>query len=191
MWRYAIKPTIADVKEMQAYFKSQLRSAATSMRSGQYILRGSSRSTSLGFTVEQHVKLKLDSPIQDKVNEIIKVIDDLGLLPTLQRGWDLVPYSFVADWVTNVGDLLGAIDYNSSAYSFPVQYCTSSTLVKAPSSLSEKIVNTDRWHVTDFNMSVYDRRVSAGIPVDIGINLKGVGQGGHAAAASALLITRL
>lgn len=40
----------------------------------------------------------------------VLTLNDVGLLPTLARIWDLVPFSFVLDWFTNLGDRFEAID---------------------------------------------------------------------------------
>jgi len=37
-------------------------------------------------------------------------LNGMGLLPTLERSWAVVPYSFVVDWFTNMSERLGAID---------------------------------------------------------------------------------
>lgn len=37
-------------------------------------------------------------------------LESLGVTPNMQNIWDLVPYSFVVDWFTNLGDFFKAVD---------------------------------------------------------------------------------
>jgi len=47
-----------------------------------------------------------------------------GIYPEMVNLWDVLPYSFVADWFVQVGDFLeGVDDYMNQKWYFPIQYC--------------------------------------------------------------------
>jgi len=52
-----------------------------------------------------------------------------GLLPTLSNMWDLIPFSFVADWFTNIGGKLEAVDANMTMLAFDIHFVTSSMML--------------------------------------------------------------
>lgn len=104
---------------------------------------------------------------------------------------DLVPYSFVVDWLTNVGDMLTAIDVNSASHRFPIRCVTSSIKVTAPSEEVKAKLSSDLIRIRDVRIETYERTVSSTIPPLPDIDLRGIGRGGHAIAGSALVITRL
>lgn len=43
-------------------------------------------------------------------SELEKFAQMFDLLPDLSNVWDMVPYSFVVDWISNIGDILTSID---------------------------------------------------------------------------------
>lgn len=53
-------------------------------------------------------------------------VKSMGLLPSLQYVWDLLPLSFVADWFLHVSDKLGALDTQAQMFVMRVSHCTHS-----------------------------------------------------------------
>jgi len=49
-------------------------------------------------------------------------LDEVGLLPNLTRGYDLIRFSFVLDWFTSLGDRLSDIDKMSLRFAVDVSY---------------------------------------------------------------------
>lgn len=49
--------------------------------------------------------------------------NSMGLMPTLSRLWDLVPFSFVVDWFANIGGRLGLIDDQLLWMSMGIDWC--------------------------------------------------------------------
>lgn len=49
-------------------------------------------------------------------------LDNVGLLPTLARIWDLVPFSFVIDWFTSLSDRFSDIDHATIRAALDVDY---------------------------------------------------------------------
>jgi len=64
-------------------------------------------------------------------------LNAIGLLPTLSNLWDLVPFSFVADWFTNVGDRLKNVDTSVMLFALDVPISVHSILIVAPLTSTE------------------------------------------------------
>ncbi|DAD51156.1 TPA_asm: maturation protein [ssRNA phage SRR7976323_5] len=49
--------------------------------------------------------------IDSRLNDLLNAGEDLGLLPTADRFWQLIPYSWLVDWFLNFGDVLTNISF--------------------------------------------------------------------------------
>lgn len=191
--RYEVKTTLQDIEEMKAILRQQLSAARTWMSNGQTTYRGSKKYKLLGLDIETHAKVVLGSPLDTALEPFergLSYLDNLGVLPTTQRLWDLVPYSFVVDWVFGVSNSLQAIDLNNLSHQYPLQSVTSSKLAAIPLSEVKNDLEDEYLTITDAKIDLYIREVGDTFPVTPGLDLKGVGRGGHAFAGSALIITR-
>lgn len=50
----------------------------------------------------------MDKTVVEASDALVRRVLDLDILPTASNIWDLIPYSFVADWFTTIGDQLEA-----------------------------------------------------------------------------------
>lgn len=67
-------------------------------------------SATIDWRVDHTVKVRLDySPEGDLAHSNFKSADEWGITNPLLIAWELVPFSFVADWFYPVGDYLSAI----------------------------------------------------------------------------------
>jgi hypothetical protein len=92
-------------------------------------------------------------------------LNSLGILPTPQRLWDLVPLSFVVNWLTNLGPLMSALQNVVIGQVMTIEYGVHSYTVSSPvpDSLiaamglksTELVVPTYKW---------YQREVSPILP---------------------------
>jgi len=89
------------------------------------------------------------------------VSNGLGLLPTLSRIWQLLPFTFVIDWFTNMSKRLHLVDnqvaylamrFSWALYSYKIVYYPSDELL---SSYGLRTLEGDR-----FGISVYTRELS-------------------------------
>jgi hypothetical protein len=190
-YKYVAKPTCSDVK-------SHIDAArTTSLRALQQLKGGSYRSSKTErfgeWDTRVSAKVTLHPYAADAVQKAINVLDNVGLLPTLARGWDLVPYSFVADWVTNVGSCLGAIDTTL----FQSQYQIDSVTTGRKATRKGYLQGTHhlganlKIDCSGIDFSLYRRHVGSTIPVDPRINLRGLTTTGHTLAGAALLVGNL
>jgi hypothetical protein len=77
------------------------------------------------------VKLIARSKVRGKMNEnsilaSLLPIKAFGLLPTLSHMWDLIQFSFVADWFTNIGARLDDVDNSILVLALDIEYSTHS-----------------------------------------------------------------
>lgn len=134
--------------------------------------------------------IKLEPQASKGLPALIRQLDSLGALPTLARAWDLVPYSFMIDWIINVGDILSSIDISLNPSKYNVLSCTTGFKAVAPSDWASHLSN-DIVTVTSATMSLYERQVGTEIPLDVNVNLSGVGSGGHAIVGASIICTKL
>lgn len=124
--KYGILPTISDLEKIKQAFS----------RMGPYIDKNGFSTYSAGsirdfedecfhFQLVQHIKLAIgdeDSLFED----LISRLDKIGLWPTLNNVWDLIPYTFIVDWFVDVGNLLQRMDASSRIGRYNIQYATMS-----------------------------------------------------------------
>lgn len=117
VYKYVIKPSIEDFKNVKNDGK-RVYSLATKFRYSGERRRGKvviddlpvcdTKATCSYFT-EYLLRLK-----DNYFSQIWNALEKLGIDPSAGQLWDLVPFSFVADWFLPIGDSLRNIDaYNS------------------------------------------------------------------------------
>lgn len=121
---YGILPTISDIEEI---VKAMRRMRPFLDRNGFSIYTAkhddSMEIPNERYILEQHMKLAIANEDQ-ALDKFINRLDSMGTLPTLKNVWDLIPYSFVVDWLVDVGDWLEAIDSRLRLSRLDVKYAT-------------------------------------------------------------------
>lgn len=122
--KYGILPTVDDIKSIisavkgaKPYFdRNGFRTYSAGYAADQDVV-------DIHYRLEQHVKLAIsdnESTLEDLVNRI----ESFGFLPTFENIWDLVPYSFVIDWLIDVGGFLETVDTRLRLARYNVKYAT-------------------------------------------------------------------
>lgn len=117
MYRYGISPLINDMATITAALKADLPKDLSRIST-----RGKSEAYKTSSTVlSSSTNAQTTTYVRDSVHQcvvravsldetVVDLFDSAGItfkgLITLP--WELVPYSFVADWFTNVGDIIGS-----------------------------------------------------------------------------------
>lgn len=98
-YRYQYNTTVSDLEELESTLE---RFDDLSRVAGNITSYGMASDS----TGSYHCALVVDS------KEILSrsVAKRFNLRPTLANAWDMIPYSFIVDWFTNIGEVLGAID---------------------------------------------------------------------------------
>lgn len=132
---YGILPTVSDLRSI---YKAITRLKPYVDRNGYNTYSAGHASTAVvgdySYRLEQHLKLAIDDE-DNLFDQIIQTVDDVGMLPTLENLWDLIPYSFVIDWFVNVSDLLERVDTRSRLARYNIRYVTMSYKVSASTQL--------------------------------------------------------
>ncbi|DAD50976.1 TPA_asm: maturation protein, partial [ssRNA phage SRR6960509_3] len=86
-----------------------------------------------------------------------RVLRRYGFTPSLSLAWDIIPYSFVVDWLVPIGDLLSSIDNETFLQSLTVR----ESLITQKVSYQSKL---PAWQGTFgfISYSLYDRKVTRG-----------------------------
>lgn len=73
--------------------------SAKGQRRGSYTLRESVAHRSIYY-----------DPYAQIASETLKLAEAMDVVPDLSNVWDMIPFSFVVDWFTNIGDLATGVD---------------------------------------------------------------------------------
>lgn len=101
-YRYAYTTTKADVEQ---YTRAKLGEYLGNL-TDQRVLRGKEKIDD-GMV---RVKMRLHDNTAPNLDYELIGLDQWGLFPGLYNLWDLIPFSFIADWGSNLGDYLQDID---------------------------------------------------------------------------------
>lgn len=113
LWKYGIVTGYSDAKEVASNIKQlrrELESGAffkPTTGNGKHIVSLTYRNHPI--TVIARTKIRLQYT-DSTLAAALLTAKAFGLLPTLANGWDMLPWSFVIDWFTNIGDKLSVID---------------------------------------------------------------------------------
>jgi len=133
LYSYGVAPTISDAKELSSKAGDTLRLFT---RKSVYDYRTFYGRFYFDFEdniVPPYTGLRLEANTKlvarlspNSVLSALVPIKAMGLFPSLSNLWDLVSFSFVADWFTGIGDKLDAIDNNFFLLLLDVKYSVSS-----------------------------------------------------------------
>jgi len=115
-------------------------------------------------TLQTRTKLVMDASPSGLLSAITG-LDALGLLPKASNLWDLIPFSFVANWFTGVGAALRRCEYSLFIGTIPSYFVHSYTLT---SPLTEEELDTmeaSNSLISPASLKLYYRDVSLYSPV--------------------------
>jgi len=126
LYRFGILPTIKDARSFVKNHKKVInqvrdfyfgRSAKwTTLRGGYFAnLPANRKYFNNDFQLETRCKVAIRLG-PNGLFAFIGLLDSLGVLPVSHRIWDLIPGSFLVDYVLNIGDRLATIDTVGEAY---------------------------------------------------------------------------
>lgn len=114
--RYGVQLTFSDVisqakriTQSQTELKGDCRARSKLSTSGRTSVQG----TSVDYNIDYHLKVWYDPTPDDPVHRAVWSLLSYKLLPTLKDSWDVIPYSFVIDWLLNLDDTLAQVDANT------------------------------------------------------------------------------
>lgn len=124
--KYGILPTVDDINAIISSFQK----VGPYIDTNGFSVHAAKRLQTLEkddyiFSSEQHLKLAL-SRTDEEFGSLWEQLVRRGYAPTLENLWDLVPYSFIIDWLGDVGGLLERVDCRQRLQRFPYKYVTMS-----------------------------------------------------------------
>lgn len=148
-FQYGILPTISDIKDIRAAFE---RIKPYVDRNGFTVYTAGVTNTleqgSVSYSLVQRIKLAV-SDEDDEFEALITRLESMGTWPTLENIWDLVPYSFVVDWLVDVGGFLDRVDTRLRLLRLNIRYATMSRKTEVsgyfPGSPESHFVGTVNW----------------------------------------------
>jgi len=121
---YGILPTIDDLKSITEAFK---RRKPFFDRNGWKVYNADHRDSgsrdNVFYDLEQHIKLAIDDE-DNGFEALYQRMDSIGIFPTMENIWDLIPYSFVIDWIIDVGGFLERVDARMRLQTLNIRYAT-------------------------------------------------------------------
>lgn len=124
--RFGLLPTISDLQDIVKAMR-KLKPFVDRNGFNVYTARHDDSTVvdDVDYRLEQHLKLAIGQE-DSGLLALIERLDSMGTLPTLERLWDLVPYSFLIDWFVDVGDLLERVDTRLRLLRLEIRYVTMS-----------------------------------------------------------------
>lgn len=173
-YRFAQSPTVSDIEEIIE--AGDIRKKVTDLAKaraltvyGQFLWDYPQDLNYIGdgrLVLEVHSKIRLVTDFSSLMVSLISA-NSVGLLPTLSRVWETMPFTFVVDWFTNMSQRLKLVDNQLlyyairtswSVYSYKFLYYPDSTEL-APYGLEVPPSSGD-----PFSLSAYYREFSRSAP---------------------------
>lgn len=148
-YRYLLLTTASDIDEIDHFYNTSYKEMSNLLRPQQpFDERVSSQSSLIinNYDIKHLFSAYLSYGKQLSFNEDYEKLCKSGFFPTLSNMWDLVPYSFIVDWFTDIGDCLANVDsyllyqnsriewqfgFSTLSYSYPVELEIMGTVYKA------------------------------------------------------------
>lgn len=183
--RYGLPLFCKDSGDLIRAYRKTRSSDPIQKYSGSY--RGDLSNWRYTITVEIHVTVYVQKLTKEEMTFTQSLLS-LDLFPTASNIWDLIPYSFVCDWILNVGDHLEKLDTQLLVCQFPIlgAECSVKLItpleVAHPYSADADIVTYYRFPMTTAQLSQLPFSIDAS--VGDGLSLK------HGADGLALVVQR-
>nr|QIS88028.1 MAG: hypothetical protein [Riiser virus] len=114
-YRYAIGPLLYSIADIQKLLEEKDNIYTTARKSSTVVTQGISadvlrsvRQTQVCIITQGGVNLRACGKTRYTAEGLARLADQISFNP-LKTSWELIPYSFVIDWVLNVGDWLESI----------------------------------------------------------------------------------
>lgn len=191
-WDYVVKTNIMaaeQVAQISTYLATTGSSLAT-VSNSDLVGRGTSSYEFEGGTVEYTAKVVYQG-VGWGPTSTLSSLKLQGLIPTVEDVWDLIPYSFVVDWLLPVGRTIGRMEKMGLQLQLPLLYVMYSR--KIIRDISHTFSSGS--HMFDLNAKDvdYHRWVRRSLPADMGLGqaFRFTDPRKHSINALALLVQRL
>lgn len=160
---YGILPTVGDLKSIfEAFKQTKYMDRAGYRRVSAYAIRTSSYELLGELVPIQHTR-RLHLAVNENdtgLDSLTEKVRSLGVFPSLNNIWDLVPYSFVLDWFVDVGSVLERIDTHHRLFNLDIPYVIKSDKIEAFVSISNASIGVG----AALTLTSYNREVTESVP---------------------------
>jgi hypothetical protein len=117
LWQFGLAPSIQDGKELSKLLQPRVKSIKQHLLTerteyGVHKALHTVEGFDMLFTCRSKLRFKLEP---DSLLANIMPLDAVGLLPSLSNVWDLIPFSFISDYLIGIGDALEVVDNTAIA----------------------------------------------------------------------------
>lgn len=139
LYSYGIAPTKGDAEEIASRSSHLVRDLKSKRVFSEHTFNGKFSFEVPGSYYEllDDVQLVARAKVRGSLNPhsflaALLPIRAFGLMPSLSAFWDLLPFSFVADWFFNIGRRLEDVDTSVEMLALQIKYCTTSMKIYWP-----------------------------------------------------------
>lgn len=159
-YRYAVRPLIVDLRNALNVLDRVISSERQTARGREYVVgetssngvinpNANSNSVGVNYTKQVKTNIKARAGCLYVIDaQITTLLDVLGLDQPIEAVWELIPFSFMLDWVFSIGDLLESW-FKSSGLSILASWVTlrveSSQTCKITSAVLYPENESNRW----------------------------------------------
>lgn len=194
-WKYVIKTSILDIHEFHKlirWLRKNLGNLRQIIGSMYLIGRGNKSITKTAHNGQVAIRYGYKACYKACVDQFTSWMDTLAMLkfvPRLTDIWDIVPYSFVVDWVVPVGDAIDHTELNSIQQRMPFKYGVFSHKVTRTIQHDAKVGVHP--YTVDIDIVHYNREVQLQFPPDVWLGLDFRDPRKQGLTAMALIVGRL
>jgi hypothetical protein len=170
-WKYVIKTgllTWSEIKKLTAFLvQGGIRKLPRMKVTGRGRTRGRTEAESIRYTYNTKVCYLVDT---SRIDRLLDALALLRITPRLVDLWDIVPYSFVVDWLLPVEDAINHVETMNIQMRMPFVYAV---LTFAARKKISRVVTMDNGR--RFNLFVtidrYERKVTDVFPPDVWLGI--------------------
>lgn len=171
-YRFAQKPNARNLEEILGTdingFLDRLARSTSSTIYGKFVWTFPDEQNFMGdgkLVLETRSKVRITADASTLVESCL-LANAVGLLPTLSRVWETLPFTFVVDWFIAMNKRLKLIDTQLAYMAFRTDWCLHSyKVVYYPSQLALEAYHLESFNTEKpFGISVYRRQKSVYMP---------------------------
>lgn len=193
-WKYVVKTGWSDIKsirEIMKFLKGKRGWKIEELKNLRLIGRGEKTlHLEIGpdhVTDKYSVKVCFQADIES-FQDLMQLLHTLRLTPRFIDLWDIVPYSFVVDWILPLGDAMNNLEMMADVQRLPFVYMIISrkTVKEVERTFS---LGTHVWSVS-LRVVSYERKVTLSFPSDVWLGISFRDPRKQALTATALIIQK-
>jgi len=176
-WKYVVKTSLMDFHEvcrLMSFLAGNWGNLLKRIKTLDLIGRGDAVET---HTVRKYIPVRITHNVKvcygsdtSSPEEISALMSLLGATPKLGDLWDMVPYSFVLDWLIPIGDAIYNLERMNAAQQLPFKYMLWTT--KTEGTINRDFGLSGHRFTMSLRVVKYERRVITKFPPDVWLGIR-------------------